>query len=44
MSFSVSEWITIFVFGSYQVMADEFDTFDRLEYQITLPYSNVIYG
>ena len=39
MPFSVVEWIKVDVFGSYQVMADGFYTFERLEYQISLSYS-----
>ena len=38
MLFSVVEWINIDVLGSYQVMADGFYTFERLEYQISLSY------
>ena len=38
-SFSVVEWIKVDVFGSYQVMADGFYTFERLEYQICLSNS-----
>ena len=39
MQFSVVEWIKVGVFGSYQVMADGFYTFERLEYKISLSYS-----
>ena len=39
MPFSVVEWINIDVLGSYQVMADGFYTFERLEYKISLSYS-----
>jgi hypothetical protein len=38
--FSVVEWINIDVFVSYQVMADGFYTFERLEYQMQLVISN----
>jgi hypothetical protein len=36
MPFSVVELIKVDVFGSYQVMADRFYTFERLKYQISL--------
>jgi hypothetical protein len=39
MLFSVVEWIKMDVFGRYQLMADEFDTFESLEYKISLSYS-----
>ena len=35
----IKEITEIDVFGSYQVMADGFYTFERLEYQISLSYS-----
>jgi hypothetical protein len=37
--FLVVKWMKVYVFGSYQVMADGFYTFERLEYQISLSYS-----
>jgi hypothetical protein len=39
MPFSVVEWIKVDVFDSYQVMADGFYTFERLEYGKSLSYS-----
>ena len=39
MPFSVVELIKGDVFGSYQVMADGFYIFERLEHRISLSYS-----